>query len=259
MRSTGTQAIAMRLLRIALVTCSLIAAGCLPKSAPTGPLPAGGKHVLFIGNSLTYVHDLPRTVEQLAELTGDTIRAAMLAKPDYALLDHLADGLVQEILERERWDVVVMQQGSSALAEGRSWLYQGVDRLAPLIRAAGGRPALYEVWPTINRTFDVPGVRTSYLTAAHRVDGLFFPAGTAWQEAFKRDGSLALYDADGLHPSRVGTFLAALVIVEQLTGKDVRALPAVAYADGVPLTLGAPTISLLQEAAHAANLRGMTP
>lgn len=251
----------MRLLRLAsAVACGLVTVGCLPGTKSlTAPLPAGGKHVLFIGNSLTYVHDLPRTVVQLAALTGDTIRAAMLARPDYALLDHLADGGAQEAIQRGHWDVVIMQQGSSALSEGRSWLYSGVDQLAPYIRAAGGRPALYEVWPTINRSFDVPKVRESYLTAAQRVNGLFFPAGTAWQEAWKRDPSLSLYEGDGLHPSRMGTFIAALVMVEQLTGKDVRLLPAVAYADGRTLTLDEPVIRLLQEAAHAANLRGMAP
>lgn len=234
--------------------------GCLSLETPAvGPLPPGGTHVLFIGNSLTYVHDLPDIVERLGALTGDTIRTATLAKPNYALLDHLADGGAKPIIQRERWNVVVMQQGSSALTEGRTWLYAGVDSLAPYIRASGGTPALYEVWPTADRAFDVPKVRESYLTAAQRVNGRFYPAGTAWQEAWKRDSTLALYEPDGLHPSRTGSFLAALVMYEQLTGKDARALPAVAYADGGSLALSTPTIRLLQEAAHAANVRGMAP
>ena len=232
--------------------------GCLSSSPrPIEPLPAGGTHVLFIGNSLTYYHELPNIVERLGALAGDTIRTASLAKPDYALLDHMADGGARAAIGRERWNVVVMQQGSSALDEGRTWLYQGVDSLAPLIRAAGGTPALYEVWPTADRAFDVAKVRESYLTAALRVNGDFYPAGTAWQEAWKRDSSLVLYASDGLHPSPTGSFLAALVMYEHLTGKDARNLPAVAYADGGPLTLSASTIRLLQEAAHAANVRGM--
>ncbi len=238
----------------------LVGVACLP-SAPSlaGPLAAGGMHVLFVGNSLTYVHDLPRTVVQLAELTGDTVRTTVLAKPNYALLDHLSDGEVQAVLKREHWDVVVLQQGSSALEEGRAWLYAGVDQLGPLIRAAGGTPALYEVWPTADRAFDVPKVRESYRTAAQRVGGLFYPAGTAWQEAWARSPSLALYEPDGLHPTATGTFLAALVMVEQLTGKDVRSLPATAFADGGRLALPEASIRLLQQAAHAANARGMTP
>jgi hypothetical protein len=245
-----------------MLACLVLPAllGCLSLESPTvGSLPPGGKHVLFIGNSLTYVHDLPDIVERLGALTGDTIRTATLAKPNYALLDHLADGGAKSMIQRERWDVVVMQQGSSALTEGRTWLYAGVDSLAPYIRAAGGAPALYEVWPSADRALDVPKVRESYLTAAQRVNGRFYPAGTAWQEAWRRDSTLALYEPDGLHPSSTGSFLAALVMYEQLTGKDARALPAVAYANGGSLALAASTIRLLQEAAHAANVRGMAP
>ena len=81
----------------------------------------------------------------------------------------------------------------------------------------------------------------------------------SWIAAWDHDPSLPLYDPDGLHPSVLGTYLAALVMYEQLTGKDARALPAVAYADGGSLALSTPTIRLLQEAAHAANVRGMAP
>jgi hypothetical protein len=248
----------LSLLLPSVLLCATL--GCLSVDPPAAPtLPAGGTHVLFIGNSLTYYHDLPGIVSRLGFLSGDTIRTLAVAKPDYALLDHVADGAAVRTIKSQHWDVVVLQQGSSALAEGRAWLYAGADTLAPMIRAAGGKPALYEVWPTRDRPFDVDGVRESYRTAAQRVNGDFYPAGTAWQEAWKRDSSLVLYDADGLHPSATGSFLAALVMYERLTGKDARLLPAQAYADAGALTLPDATIRLLQAAAHAANARGTAP
>ena len=45
--------------------------------------------VLFIGNSLTYVNDLPGTLAGIARSGGDTIRVEMVARPNYALIDHL--------------------------------------------------------------------------------------------------------------------------------------------------------------------------
>jgi hypothetical protein len=48
-------------------------------------------------------------------------------------------------------------------------------------------------------------------------------------------------------------------MVEQLTGRDVRTIPAVAFSDGFQLILPETTIRNLQAAAHAANARGMTP
>lgn len=53
-------------------------AGCQPSRSGglTAPLPVGGHRGLFVGNSLTYVDDLPRTLADLASSVGDTIRVA---------------------------------------------------------------------------------------------------------------------------------------------------------------------------------------
>src|SRR3954468_23074930 len=87
--------------------------GCGAASS-VAPLPAGGIHVLFIGNSLTYTNDLPGTVAQIAALAGDTIRTRTVAAPDLALIDHVngASDAVS-VIKGERWNFVVLQQGPS--------------------------------------------------------------------------------------------------------------------------------------------------
>lgn len=67
-----------------------LAAGCLGQSGPTAPsFPEGKTRVLFLGNSLTYVNDLPAMVEAIARLAGDTsIATATVAFPDFALEDY---------------------------------------------------------------------------------------------------------------------------------------------------------------------------
>ena len=52
-----------------------------------------------------------------------------------------------------------------------------------------------------------------------------------------------------------GSFLAALVIYERITGRDPRTLPAEAFVAGRPLALPVETIRALQSAAHDANVR----
>ena len=96
----------------------------------------------------------------------------------YALEDHFADGRALERLGRERWSLVVLQQGPSALESSRVNLREWSARFAPLIAAAGARPALYAVWPEKARFFDFPRVSESYRLAAADVHGLFFPAAT---------------------------------------------------------------------------------
>jgi hypothetical protein len=171
--------------------------------------------VLFIGNSLTYTNDLPGLVRALAQSVGNTtLDVAAIAEPDFALEDHWSRGQAQQWLSQRRWEYVVLQQGSSALPESQVQLRTWATRFAPLIRQAGAEPVLCMVWPTSARLFDFPNVLDSYRNAAAAVGGIFAPAGDAWTARGSYDG---LY-ADGLHPTLTGSYLAAMVLLERLTG-----------------------------------------
>lgn len=176
--------------------------------------------VLFIGNSLTTTHDVPDRVEELFVAAGFEPEVEVLAGPNLGLEDHWKSRRVQRTLKRAQgWDFVVLQQGPSA-TEGRPSLLEYSQRFADLLREAGGRTALYMVWPSNQRAFDFPGVRESYATAATQTDSLLLPVGDAWRVAWHLDGTLRLYGADGFHPSLAGSYLAALVIFEGLSGEE---------------------------------------
>jgi hypothetical protein len=98
-------------------------------------------------------------------------------------------------------------------------------------------------------------VRDSYRAAAAEVAGLFLPAGEAWRTAWAADPQLLLYGPDGYHPSELGTYLAALVVYEGITGNDSRALPDQAIVNGRDLRLAGSRVRLLQDAAHRAVMR----
>jgi hypothetical protein len=221
-----------------------------------------GLQVLFIGNSLTYANDLPGILLALldsAGARGATVSSVALA--NFGLEDHWAEGSALAAIRSGGWDVVVLQQGPSA-TEGRPSLLDYAARFATEITAVGARPALYMVWPARDRSFDFDGVSDSYATAAREVDGLLFPAGEAWREAWRRDPSLALYGEDGFHPSPAGSYLAALVMVQQLTGKDPRGLPAHLTPRSPvdpEVNLDPQVARLLQEAAAEANRRFARP
>jgi hypothetical protein len=219
-----------------------------------GPLPAGGIHVLFVGNSLTYVNDLPGTVAALGASVGDTIRVSSATGADLALIDHLngaTNALAQ--LKAGGWNYVVLQQGSSTLPVNRDSLTLWTKMFDPYIKAAGAKTALYMVWPTSDRAAFFDDCRLAYQQAAQSVNGVFMPAGEAWLKAWAFDPSLQLYSSDGLHPTPLGTYLAALVIYERITGHDARALPSNAMVAGKSLLLQSTVVRQLQAAAHAAN------
>lgn len=208
-------------------------------------LTGSGKRVLFIGNSLTSANDLPAVVRALATAAGESLATAAVVQGGYSLEDHWTAGDAANVIASGPWDVVVLQQGPSSLPDSRLNLLEYANRFAVLIRQAGAVPALYMVWPETARVHVFNDVRDSYRITADSVHGLFLPCGEAWRAAWRRNAPVALYSADGLHPTGAGTYLAALVIVQRLTGRSPRGLPG--------LGLDAGLASLLQDAAFEAD------
>lgn len=198
--------------------------------------------ILFIGNSLTYSHDLPAMVCAMARSAGRQVTCESVAKPDYGLEEHWNDREARQAIARG-WDVVVLQQGPSALPESRRLLIAYTRRFDAEIKKAGARTALFMVWPSRTRRGDFSGVSQSYTAAAHDVGGLLLPAGDAWRAAWAEDSGLPLYGPDGFHPSSMGTYLSALVIYEQLFASEPPTAPVPA---GVQQAA-----DVLRRAAHA--------
>ena len=218
--------------------------------------PAGALRVLFIGNSLTYVNDLPGIVEALADSLSVErpfwYRTAVA--PNYSLEDHWADPGTRAALQDRQWDVVVLQQGPSSLPENQELLREWSVRFAGLARAAGAVPALYMVWPDFTRRDFFDDVSDSYTAAAEAVDGMLFPVGRAWLAAWDADASLPLYGSDGFHPSTLATYLAALVILDRLYEVELEIVPGrVRSESGVFITVTESVRTVLVEAARDAN------
>ena len=197
--------------------------------------------ILFIGNSLTYSNDLPAMVCAMARSAGRQATCESVAKPDYGLEEHWNEREAREAISRG-WDVVVLQQGPSALPESRRLLINYTRRFDSEIKKAGARTALFMVWPSRARRGDFPGVSQSYAAAAKAVTGLLLPAGEAWRGAWAVDPSFPLYSPDGFHPSPMGSYLSALVIYEQIFAAAPPAVPVPASAQ--------PVADVLRRVAH---------
>jgi hypothetical protein len=210
--------------------------------------------VLFVGNSLTATNDLPAVVAGLARATGRSLGYRTIAFGGFALEDHWAQGDARAALASRTWDVIVMQQGPSALPESQVNLREWTSRFADEARAAGTRPALLTVWPESYRRGALRDVIASYRRAAAAARADLFPAGLAWQIAWGCRPALGLYGPDGFHPSALGTYAAALV----LYGRLFKA-PLVGIRALMPARVGARTAVLLQKAAASSLGRRTRP
>ena len=238
-----------------IVVAAAVVASCsssspaAPSPTDTSPRTSGGpadRRVLFIGNSLTQANDLPAMVETLSRQAGTPISTASVAFGGFSLEDHWNQGTARRRIAEGVWSIVVLQQGPSSLPENQVNLRDWTARFDTAIRASGARTALYMVWPESNRLEAFDAVSQSYARAAEGVGGMLFPAGEAWRAAWRRDPGVPLYGPDGFHPTPTGTYLAALVIVQQISGRSPVGLP--------PGTqMPEERTLLLQEAAQEAN------
>ena len=230
-------------------------AGAKKRPRPPTPPPDDGFRVLFIGSSLTYFNDLPLMVQAFAKAHGQDLYVETVAYGGFDLGRHWNKGKALPTLAQAAWDVVILQQGPSSLPESREHLRKWSAQFDPLIRKAGGRPALYMVWPDATRIEYLDDVRESYSLAAYDVKGMFIPAGEAWREVWRRSPFAPLYsELDDFHPTVAGSYAAALSIYGMLYKREPVNLPArLELANGAVVEVPQNFATLLQEAAAQAN------
>ena len=224
--------------------------------SPAGPQALGeGTRILFIGNSLTYVNDVPGILQALADsAAGEKLAVASRALPNYALIDHWVDGVAQREIAKGGWAWVVMQQGWTPAGIYRDTLRLAAQNFAAGIATIGAKGAMYQTWPPSNRPGDFAGSIESYRLAAQDIDGVLFPVASAWLATWERDATAQLY-SDGLHASVAGSYLAALVMYARIFERTPVGLPATLRTrEGAMVTISPALARTLQEAAASVTV-----
>jgi hypothetical protein len=237
---------------------TLLLLATLASCGSTGPEPAPDPdlRILFIGNSLTYFNDLPALVRDLGRSDRSRpVTVSAVAFPNYSLVDHWNQGDAVRAINSGPWDYVVLQQGPSALPASREVLVEYAGKFAEAIRSAGAEPAIYMVWPGLDRVSEWNAVTASYTAAAQAVHGVLLPGGEAIRAAYTADRSLPLFEGDGFHPALAGSHAVALTIFARLTGVSPIGLTAKAGGSSVP----ASQVPELETAAADALQRFPTP
>jgi len=198
--------------------------------------------VLFVGNSYTYVNDLPGVFTALAASGGHHVATGMLATGGATLADHARDAETATTLTSTPWNAVVLQEQSEIPSLGALWqaqMYPAAAQLIGMIRNAGAEPLLFltwahrEGWPEDG----LPDYRSmqsavddGYLAVAREQNVATAPVGLAWSTLLDRTPQAGLWQGDGSHPTTEGTYLAACVFYATIFGTSPRGL---SYDDGL--------------------------
>jgi hypothetical protein len=233
------------MLRRLLILCALALAlvGC------SGGRPCGSAgsaactRVLFVGNSYTYVNDLPAMFATLAKSGGHDVETGMAAEGGATLTDHVDSGDAASNLTSARWGIVVLQEQSeipSVDALRQSEMYPAARRLVRLVRAAGAEPIFFLTWAhrggwpeygMADYTSMQAAIDTGYLSIARDQSAAVAPVGYAWWTLLHGDPVAALWQDDGSHPTVEGTYLAACVFYATIFRQSPAGL---AYHAGLP-------------------------
>lgn len=207
-----------KILVFLVLVFSVIVSGCNTSPRHEAPL-----RILFIGNSYTFLNDMPEMFTDLAESGGHEVNVTTLAKGGYSLADHNQEVATRSILENQSWDYVVLQEKSgipALVAEREAMMSPYIRQINELIKAKGGETILFMTWayrdgfleaglPDFDTMQDE--VAAWYFAIADEHDLLVAPVGVAWQKALEREPNLELWMPDGKHPTPLGSFLAASV------------------------------------------------
>lgn len=180
-------------------------------------------HILFIGNSYTYVNDLPGMFAELARAGGHKVETGMAAEGGWTLDNHANSSKTLDRLKSSKWDFVVLQEQSQIPASEQSRtaiMYPAARWLVRQIEEQNAAPIFFMTWAHRdgwpengiqgyeNMQFQID---QGYLRIAQELGVRIAPAGAAWLAARQQYPTLDLWQADGSHPNEQGTYLAACV------------------------------------------------
>ncbi|NID03883.1 SGNH/GDSL hydrolase family protein [Luteibacter jiangsuensis] len=190
--------------------------------------------VLFIGNSLTYVNDLPNAFASLAP-DGTRMDVDMIASPGASLADAMRNPLVTKALTEGGYtDVILQERGGDAFCpaacrqEGFSTLpaMRSAREASRMARAAGARVFYLGTWQSSRETNEALEFGERAIASAS--GAAYVEIAEPRRKLMQTHPELAWTHADGQHPGYATTAMMALRLWRAMFGVTPTTVPCVA-------------------------------
>ncbi len=186
------------------------------------------KRVLFIGNSYTYVNDLPQMLANIANYAGDTVIYDSNTPGGYTLSQHYFNATTISKIKQGNWDYVVLQEQSQypsfPIGQVEAEVFPYAYLLDSIINLnnpcaetifymtwgrKNGDQGNCPSWPPVCTYKGMDSLlRLRYEIMAKNNNAILSPVGAVWREIIN-NSSIELYQPDQSHPSYAGTYAAA--------------------------------------------------
>ncbi len=204
-----------------------------------GAHPADSLSILFVGNSHTYVNNVPMLVESIAAAAGRKAVTYSSTVGGYSLMEHAVYQPTLDKIQEGGWDYVVLQE-QSVIPTIPYWrdsgMYPASRLLDSLIRAHAEKTAFYMTWgwkyggahtyrdsssPNFATYFEMQDtVTVAYQRIAAELGATLCPVGLAFRLARSLDSLVDLWQEDYCHATLKGSYLGACVFYAKLFGAN---------------------------------------
>jgi hypothetical protein len=204
-----------------------------PASVSSAELAPAAVRVLFLGNSITYVGNLPAVFASLCGASGHKCLVEMIVKGGAALSDRAIDGSLDRPDVAHRFDYVILQERGGDLIDlpdetARKSAESAAESLVLAARRLGMKPILlgtYQPWPASDPLVAAESNLSAKLKLPHLAVSNYLECGK------RENGSLRWFYSDGMHPGSDLTLMMAMALHREIFGS---------YPPAVPISVRAP-------------------
>ena len=204
-------------------------------------------NILFIGNSYTYVNDMPKIFEALCRANGRDVTVTSVVHGGHKLYQYVDcddkyRAMLEEALAKDHYDLCFLQEQSYLPLSDYELFFSGTSRLVDKVKPSADSFMLYETWGRKegNETLAQFGWTNESMTfdlaAAYKKAGeaLGIPvsyAGLSFYKIYTSHPEIELYHEDKTHPSWEGSCLAALTHYHTVFGELAKDLSPLSLPD----------------------------
>jgi hypothetical protein len=175
--------------------------------------------ILFIGNSFIYYHDMPAIFVSLInhQKPQKRLKVFSVTEGGFTLLDH-SRRFSSKLATFNNWDYIILQEQSTQPLNPQDAKNMEIDCvwLDKAFRAGKNKTALLMTWCDLNKPKDQVTISKVYRDIGRKLKATVIPAGELMLKVTKEEPKIPLYDSDGHHPGKYGSYLVACLICNML-------------------------------------------
>ncbi len=198
--------------------------------------------ILFIGNSFSYYHSLPKLIARFAHASGaGDLFVDGVFRGGATLKMLWDDGKALKKLYGRDWDYIVLQERGrlggiikdGIVHAGKPKIFATyAARFDKIAKARGAKTILYcpPAFIGIGLFDDAKKLNAMYATVARRLHTEMISSEPAFTLALKERPHMSLFEHDEHHPNPTGTYLIAGLFYRKLFRKRISHLPLESYS-----------------------------